>query len=123
MPQKSVNSYSEVILNPKYVEGLKEHGYRGAAELANVTEYLFAWDATSDIVDDWMYEQLADKFLFDNDTKEWMMDENPHALMNILNRLHEAISREMWNADQDTLEKLKQLYMQTEERLEEITDR
>ncbi|WP_400204480.1 cobaltochelatase subunit CobN [Candidatus Methanomassiliicoccus intestinalis] len=111
------------ILNPKYVEGLKEHGYRGAAELANVTEYLFAWDATSDIVDDWMYEQLADKFLFDNDTKEWMMDENPHALMNILNRLHEAISREMWNADQDTLEKLKQLYMQTEERLEEITDR
>ncbi len=111
------------ILNPKYLEGLKEHGYRGAGELAKVTEYMVGWDATSDIIDDWMYEEAAEKFLFEEETKEWLKDENPYALMEMLNRLQEAIERGLWHAEEETVSKLKDLYLETEERLEEVTDR
>ncbi|MBE6526496.1 MAG: cobaltochelatase subunit CobN [Thermoplasmata archaeon] len=110
-------------LNPKFINGLKEHGYRGAAELANVVEFTMAWDATSGIGEDWMYEGLADKYLFDKDTQEWMKNVNPYAMMNILNRLQEAIERGLWDATDDYKDKLKELYIETEARIEEITDR
>ena len=110
-------------LNPKFIGGLKEHGYRGAAELANVVEYTMAWGATSNVAEDWMYEGLADKYLFDKDTQEWMKDVNPYAMMNILNRLQEAIERGLWDATDEYKEKLKDLFLETEEIIEEITDR
>lgn len=109
--------------NPKFIGGLKEHGYRGAAELANVVEFTMAWGATSNVAEDWMYEGLADRYLFDKDTQEWMKDVNPYAMMNILNRLQEAIERGLWNATEDYREKIRELYLETEEIIEEITDR
>lgn len=115
--------YRSKILNPKFIKGLKEHGYRGAGEMANLTEFTMAWDATSDIAEDWMYEGLADKYLFDKDTKEWMMDVNPYAMMNILNRLEEAIERGLWDAKEDYRQKLKDLYLEVEERIEDVMDR
>jgi len=111
------------ILNPKFINGLKEHGYRGAGEMASLTEFTMAWDATSDIGEDWMYEGLADKYLFDKDTHDWMMDVNPYAMMNILNRLEEAMERGLWNAKDEYRKKLKDLYLEVEERIEEATDR
>ena len=116
-------TFRSKVLNPKFINGLKEHGYRGAAEMANLTEYTMAWGATSDVAEDWMYEGLADKFLFDKDTQEWMQDVNPYAMMNILNRLQEAIERGLWKADDEYREKIKDLFIKTEERIEEITDR
>ena len=110
-------------LNPKFIEGLKEHGYRGAAEMANVVEYTMAWDATSDIGENWMYEGLADRYLFDKDTQEWMKKVNPYAMMNILNRLHEAIDRGLWDAPDDYKEKLKELYLELESEMEDLADR
>ena len=116
-------TFRSKVLNPKFINGLKEHGYRGAAELANITEYTMAWGATSDVAEDWMYEGMTDKFLLDKDTREWMMDVNPYAAMNILNRLEEAIERGLWNATDEYKEKLKDLFIETEERIEELTDR
>ncbi len=111
------------ILNPKFIDGLKEHGYRGATEFANITEYVLAWDATSDIVDDWMYEGMAEKFLLDDDTREWMRNANTHAMMNILKRLQEAIERGLWDASEDMKEKLRDLYLDTEGRIEETSEK
>ncbi|MDR0524106.1 MAG: cobaltochelatase subunit CobN [Candidatus Methanoplasma sp.] len=111
------------VLNPKFISGLKEHGYRGAAELANIAEYAMAWDATSGIASDWMYEGMAERFLFDEDTREWMEDANIHAMKNILDRLHEAIERGLWDADAGTRERLTGLYRDVEGRIEEATDR
>ncbi len=116
-------TFRSKVLNPKFINGLKEHGYRGASEMANLTEFTMAWGATSDVAEDWMYDGLADKFLLDEDTREWMKDVNPYAMMNILNRLEEAIERGLWNASDDYKEKLKDLYLEAEERIEELTDR
>lgn len=111
------------IFNPKYLDGLKEHGYRGVSEISNLTEYLLGWDATSDAADDWMYEGILEKFIEDPDTKEWMKDENPFAMMSILERLQEAIERGLWAATDDERQRLAALFMETEERIEEVTDR
>ncbi|MBE6527069.1 MAG: hypothetical protein E7Z63_04800, partial [Thermoplasmata archaeon] len=116
-------AFRSKVLNPKFINGLKEHGYRGAAEMANLTEFTMAWGATSDVAEDWMYEGLADKFLFDEDTHDWMDDVNPYAMMNIINRLQEAIERGLWNATDEYRQKLKDLFIKTEERIEELTDR
>ena len=111
------------ILNPKYIDGMMRHGYRGATEMANMTEYVFGWDATSDIIEKWMYDGIAEKYLLDEKVKEWMLDVNPHAMKDILDRLYEAIDRGMWDADDDMKQKLKDLYFEMEDRIEEVTDR
>jgi cobaltochelatase CobN len=115
--------YRSKILNPKFISGLKNHGFRGVSEVASLTEFTFGWDATSDIADDWMYEGLAEKYLFDPDTRAWMEENNPHAMMEMINRLMEAYERGMWEAKPETLEKLKDLYLDLEERIEELQDR
>ena len=115
--------YRSKVLNPRFIEGLKRHGYRGVSEIANLTEYTFGWDATSDIVDDWMYEKLTERYLFDDDTREWMEKENPHAMMDMMDRLFEAIDRGMWDVKPETLERMKDIYLGLEERIEEFQDR
>ena len=111
------------LLNPKYIEGMKRHGYRGAAEMVNVIEHAFGMDATSDVMDKWMYDGIAEKYLLDKDTWDWMERENPYAAAEILDRLDEAISRGMWEADDDMRRKLEELWNEAEEKLEDLTDR
>jgi cobaltochelatase CobN len=111
------------VLNPKWIEGLKRHGYRGVQEISNLVEYSFGWDSTSDAMEDWMYQSMADKFLFDGDNKEWIEDNNPEALRKITSRLLEAIERGMWNADDETTERLRSLFLGSEDILEAANDR
>lgn len=111
------------INNPKWLEGLKQHGFRGAQELSTLFDYVVGWDATSEIIEDWMYNDLSENFVLDAETSKWIRNENPYAMMAMLARLQEAIERDMWNASDDMKDRLKDAYMDAEERIEEITDR
>ncbi|WP_147654477.1 cobaltochelatase subunit CobN [Methanomassiliicoccus luminyensis] len=111
------------INNPKWLEGLKQHGFRGAQELSTLFDYVVAWDATSDIIEDWMYEDITENFVLDEETQNWIKEENPYAMVAMLARLQEAIERGMWKATNEMKERLKDLYMKIEERMEEMTDR
>ncbi|WP_406657140.1 cobaltochelatase subunit CobN [Methanolobus sp. ZRKC2] len=106
------------ILNPKWLEGLKPHGYRGAQELSAMVDYAFGWDATADMMDDWMYQAVSEKFLFDEETKQWIEENNPYALRQMAGRLLEAVQRGMWDADDETVQKLTEIYLETEDILE-----
>ncbi|MDO5862436.1 MAG: cobaltochelatase subunit CobN, partial [Thermoplasmata archaeon] len=75
------------INNPKWLEGLKRHGFKGAEEISNMAEYVLGWDATSDIIDPWMYQSIAERFLFDEETAEWFRDANPYAMLETAARL------------------------------------
>ena len=70
-----------------------------------------------------MYQKLTERYLFDEDTRRWMEDENPHAMMEVMDRLFEAIDRGMWDADQETVDRLKDIYLELESRVEEVNDR
>jgi len=111
------------INNPKWVEGLKQHGFKGAQEISKMTEYVFGWDATSDIIDDWEYKSIADNFLFNKDNADWFREANPYAMMEVVSRLLEAIYRQMWDAGDEMEQRLQDLYEDLEGELEELNDR
>ena len=108
------------VNNPKWIEGLKKHGYRGAKQISAMVDFTFGWDATTNVIDDWMYDCIAQRYAFNKENSDWMREVNPWALQNIAERLLEAHQRGMWNASEESVDKLKQIYMEMEGNLEEI---
>lgn len=106
------------VMNPKWLEGLMRHGYRGVQELASLVDYSFAWGATADIMEPWMYQTLADEFLLEERVQEWINDNNPYAMRHMTGRLLEAIDRSMWKPDAKTREQLESLYLDSDEFME-----
>lgn len=106
-------------MNPKFIEGMMEHGYKGAADLANYLAHSYQWDATSGVMQDWMYEGYARKYVLDTAMQAWMEDVNPWALHRMAEILLEAEQRGLWNAAEDTLEELRTVYLSIEGDLEE----
>lgn len=105
-------------INPKYIEGMMNHGYKGASDLSKMVSVSFQWDATSKVMEDWMYEKYAEKYAFDKKVQDWMKRVNPWALQRITETLIEAEMRGLWNAKEETLQQLKQLYLSIEGELE-----
>jgi len=86
-------------------------------------DYLFGYDATAGVVPDWMYEQLAASYVFDEQTRSFMQRANPWALRGITERLLEAAARGLWEApDAKTLDQLRQVYLDMEGDLEAAGD-
>ena len=107
------------VVNPRWISAMRRHGYKGAFELAATVDYLFGYDATAGVVQDWMYEQLAASYVFDEETRAFMEQSNPWALRGITERLMEAASRGLWEApDPKTLDQLRQVYLDMEGDLE-----
>ncbi|MBC9250888.1 cobaltochelatase subunit CobN [Pseudomonas alcaligenes] len=101
--------------NPKWIEGMKRHGYKGAFELAATIDYLFAFDATSELVDDHQYALLTDAYLLDRDTRDFIQQHNPGALQDILERLLEAQQRGLWENPGEYRAALENLLLDSEE--------
>ncbi|MFV0307789.1 MAG: cobaltochelatase subunit CobN [Desertimonas sp.] len=91
------------VLNPRWIEAMRQHGYKGAFELAATVDYLFGYDAVThgdgtDIVEDWMYERVTEAYVGDAAMREFFERSNPWAMRSIAERLLEADRREMWDA-------------------------
>ncbi len=107
------------VVNPRWIAAMQRHGYKGAFEMAATVDYLFGFDATAGVVDDWMYESLAAEYVFDPAVAEFMRASNPWALRGISERLLEAADRGLWAApDPATLERLRSTYLELEGDLE-----
>ncbi|HEX3250912.1 MAG TPA: cobaltochelatase subunit CobN [Pyrinomonadaceae bacterium] len=107
-------------LNPKWYEGMLKHGFRGVAEIENHVSNTFGWSATADAVDDWIYSEVANTFLFDESMLERLRDLNPHSAHSLVQRLLEANGRGYWDVDEDALEKLRDISRSLEDQLEGV---
>ncbi len=107
------------LLHPKYIEGMKAHGYKGAGDLSKRIGRVYGFGATTGEVDNWIFDEIAETFVLDPDMKAWFDKVNPWALEEIGRRLLEAESRGIWRPEPDLLERLKQAYLDNEARLEE----
>ncbi|MET8262851.1 cobaltochelatase subunit CobN [Micromonospora arida] len=108
------------VVNPKWIAAMRRHGYKGAFELAATVDYLFGYDATAGVVDDWMYEHLAAAYLFDDTNREFLEQSNPWALRGITERLLEAADRGLWaKPEPATLDRLRDTYLASEGDLED----
>lgn len=109
-------------INPKFIEGMMKHGYKGAADMANMIAHSFQWDATSAVMEDWMYEKYAEKYTFDKKVQDWLREVNPWALQRMTEILLEAEQRGLWQAKPETKEELQRLYLDMEGELEDRAD-
>jgi magnesium chelatase subunit H len=114
-PQTKIRSLEETVrletrtktLNPKWYEGMLKHGFRGVAEIESHVTNTFGWSATADAVDPWIYTEISNTFLLDEQMFERLRQLNPYSLESLAKRLLEAHERGYWNPDEEVLEKLR----------------
>ncbi|MGL4762012.1 MAG: cobaltochelatase subunit CobN [Sarcina sp.] len=107
------------LLNPKWIDGQKRHGYTGASEISELVGRVYGWDATTDEVDDRLFDGITETFVLDEDNRKFFEENNPYALEEIERRLIEAYERNLWETDDEMIEKLKDSYLETEGWIEE----
>jgi cobaltochelatase CobN len=102
------------VLNPKWIAAMRTHGYKGAFELAATVDYLFGYDATAHVVEDWMYERVTDAYVGDPETRKFFERSNPWALRSIAERLLEADERDLWDASDAAIATLRDAVLEGE---------
>jgi cobaltochelatase CobN len=119
LKEEALRVFRSRVVNPKWLESIRRHGYKGALECTATVDYLFGFDATAEIMEDWMYEEVARRYALDPVMREFFQESNPWALNSLVERLLEAANRGMWVAPEPLLlDALQQTYLQTETLLE-----
>ncbi|ASJ71829.1 cobaltochelatase subunit CobN [Granulosicoccus antarcticus] len=106
------------VTNPKWIDGVKRHGYKGAFEMAATVDYLFAYDATARVVRDDQYARVTDAYVEDDDTRQFLQQYNPDALYEICERLLEAMERGLWQQPGDYRQSIERHLLAAEQQLE-----
>ncbi|WP_212003700.1 cobaltochelatase subunit CobN [Chitinophaga sp. HK235] len=107
--------YRSRVINEKWMAGMRRHGYKGAFEMAATMDYLFAYSATTGLIDDFMYEGITNAYLLDETNREFLQQSNPHALQDMSSRMLEAIQRGLWQEPSAEIkEQLTQLLLEQE---------
>jgi len=115
LAEETARVFRARVINPRWISAMRRHGYKGAFELAATVDYLFGYDATAGVVHDWMYEKLAESYVLDPETREFLDKSNPWALHGMVERLQEAADRGLWaDPSPETLAALRQAYLEVE---------
>ncbi|AGB01904.1 cobaltochelatase subunit CobN [Methanoregula formicica] len=107
------------LLNPKWIYGMKDHGYKGASDIMKRVTRVYGWSASTQEVDDWIFNDIADTFVNNEEMRDFFEQNNPYALEEIARRLLEAHTRSLWDADPRVLDELKKNYLEIESWMED----
>ena len=107
-------------LNPKWYEGMLEHGYEGVRQIEVHVTNTMGWSATTGEVDPWVYREITQTFILDPDMRARLAKLNPTASAKVANRLIEASERKYWQPDAAMLAALRSAGEELEDRLEGI---
>ncbi|MBB6460350.1 cobaltochelatase subunit CobN [Flammeovirga kamogawensis] len=119
LKEELLKVYRSRVINPKWMDGMRDHGYKGAFEMAATMDYLFAYDATTNLIEDFMYEGITEEYLLDQENLQFLEHHNPWAIKDMSERMLEAIQRGMWKDPSEAIiEKLEALYLKAEGALE-----
>jgi cobaltochelatase CobN len=97
---------------------MEDHGYKGAGDLSQTVDVVLGWDATTGVISDTLWRDVAEKFAFDEDRQDWLRDVNPWALESITETLLAAIDRDLWDADDATADRLRDINLSVDADLE-----
>ena len=84
------------VVNPKWIDGVMRHGYKGAFEIAATVDFMFAFAATTGAVKDHHFEAAYQAYVLDERVRDFLMEKNPAALAEMASRFAEAIDRQLW---------------------------
>ncbi|WP_336326400.1 cobaltochelatase subunit CobN [Halovenus sp. HT40] len=102
------------VLNPEWLDSMEEHGYKGAGDLSTTVDVALGWDATTGVISDHLWEDVAEKYAFNEDRQDWLGEVNPWALESITDTLLEAIDRGLWDADSETADRLRDINLRAD---------
>lgn len=109
------------VLNPKWYEGMLEHGYEGVRQIESHVTNTMGWSATTGKVAPWVYQQITDTFVLDEQMRRRLAALNPAASAKVANRLLEAQERRYWAPDAETLAALERAGEELEDFLEGVS--
>ncbi|MEA5519884.1 magnesium chelatase subunit H [Limnoraphis robusta] len=112
--------YRTKLLNPKWAESMSNQGSGGAYEISQRMTALIGWGGTANFKDNWVYDQAAETYAFDEQMAQKLQQANPEAFRNIVSRMLEANGRGLWETDAEKLQKLRQLYESAEADIEGV---
>ncbi|HEY8476978.1 MAG TPA: cobaltochelatase subunit CobN [Chloroflexota bacterium] len=118
LKEEALRVFRTRVVNPKWLASIRRHGYKGALELAATVDYLFGYDATADVVDDWMYARVAETYALDPEMQAFFRQSNPWALRDIAARLLEAADRGLWKDPGALRATLERVYLDVDADLE-----
>jgi len=112
--------YRSKFLNPKWRDAMLAQGSGGAFEVSQRMTAMLGWAATTDAVDNFVFDQAAERYALDDDVAGQLRRNNPEAFKNVVRRLLEAHGRGMWEAEDDVVEKLRDLYSDADDLVEKV---
>ena len=106
------------LLNPRWYEGMLKHGYEGVREIEVRVNNTYGWSATTKAVDGWVYNSITSTFVDNEEMRQRLTELNPYSFKGIVGRLLEANGRGFWEADPNTIERLKEIFAGLEDEIE-----
>nr|WP_298929802.1 magnesium chelatase subunit H [uncultured Erythrobacter sp.] len=107
-------------LNPKWFEGMLDHGFEGVRNIEQHVTNTLGWSATTGQVQPWVYQKISETFVLDEDMRRRLAELNPKSSARVANRLLEACDRQLWEPDEETLAALREANDELEDRLEGV---
>jgi cobaltochelatase CobN len=121
--EEALRVYRSRVINPKWLDSIRRHGYKGGLELTSTVDYIFGFDATAHVAPDLIYEGLAAEYALSPEMQAFLERSNPWALRAISERLLEAASRGLWEKpDASTLEALQEVRLRAESWVEQRSE-
>ena len=108
------------LLNPKWIDEMLKHDYHGAQQIEERVYITLGFAATTHAVDNWIWSSIAERFVYDEEMRKRLMENNKFAALGLVERLMEAEQRGYWEANEEELEKLRQAYLDMEGDIEEV---
>lgn len=106
------------LLNPKWIDGMLKHDFHGAKNIKDRMEYLLGFAATTGKVNNWIFEDVANKLVLDDEMRKRIKDNNPYAAVKMGELLIESNKRGYWDAEEDKLDELKDIILNMESEIE-----
>ncbi|MGF1520347.1 MAG: magnesium chelatase subunit H [Nodosilinea sp.] len=106
------------LLNPKWIDAILEHDHKGAQAIADRVEYLVGLEATTRSVGAATWRKVAQRFAFDPALRDRLLQNNPYATAEIVQKLGEAEHRGYWQPTESEKQQLAEIYHDIEQKIE-----
>ena len=84
------------VTNPRWLDGVRRHGYKGAAEMAASLDYMAAFQALTGLISNDQFDAVYQAFLADEISREFLQTHNPAALQEMADKFNQLLDRGLW---------------------------
>lgn len=106
------------MLNPNWIDGMLQHDFHGAKKIKDRVEHLLGFAATTGSVESWVFDRVADRFVFDEEMRKRLQANNPYATVKICESLIECERRGYWASDREKIRNLRDILLNMEADIE-----